>query len=52
MSVTLKDLEEKPVRIPPGMTYIKVDKETGEINKSQNLKNSYFELFLNENIKN
>ena len=50
MSVALKDLEEKPVRIPPGMTYIKVDKETGEINNSQDSKNSYFELFLNENI--
>ena len=52
MSVALNDLEEKPVRIPPGMTYIKVDKETGEINNSQNSKNSYFELFLDENIKN
>jgi penicillin-binding protein 1A len=52
MSVALKDLEEKPVRIPPGMTYIKVDKKTGEINNSQDSKDSYFELFLNENIKN
>ena len=52
MSVALKGLEEKPVRIPPGMTYIKVDKETGKINNSQDSKNSYFELFLDENIKN
>lgn len=52
MSVALKDLEIKPVTIPSGMTYAKVSKKTGKIDSTETSKNSYFELFLDENIKN
>ncbi|MDA9011476.1 penicillin-binding transpeptidase domain-containing protein, partial [Gammaproteobacteria bacterium] len=51
MSVALDDLEIKPIKIPSSLSYVKVDRTTGKIDKSQNAKNTYFELFLDENIE-
>ena len=41
----------KPIKIPSSLSYVKVDRTTGKIDKSQNAKNTYFELFLDENIE-
>ena len=51
MSVALDDLQIKPITIPSNLSYVKVNKTTGKVDKSQEAKNTYFELFLDENIK-
>ena len=51
MSLALKDLPQSEVNIPSGISYVRVNKSTGEI-ANQEDKNTYFELFLNENIPN
>jgi penicillin-binding protein 1A len=51
MSVALDDLQIKPKTIPSNLSYVKVNKATGKVDKSQEAKNTYFELFLDENIK-
>ena len=51
MSVALDDLQIKPITIPSNLSYVKVNKATGKVDKSQEAKNTYFELFLDENIK-
>jgi len=47
MSEALINLPEDPWRAPAGMSYIKVDRQTGEQTDSMD-QNSYFELFLEE----
>jgi penicillin-binding protein 1A len=43
MKVGLKELPQDPWRTPPGLSYIKVNKDTG--NQAEQLdQNSYFEL--------
>ena len=43
MKVGLKELPQDPWRTPPGLSYIKVNKDTGK--KAEQLdQNSYFEL--------
>jgi penicillin-binding protein 1A len=51
MSLALNDLPESKNTIPTGISYVRVDKLTGEIAGPDN-KQTYFELFLNENISN
>ena len=51
MSLALKNLPTSEVKIPSGISYVKVNKSTGEIANPDD-KNTYFELFLNENIDN
>jgi len=51
MSVALDDLQIRPITIPSNLSYVKVNKATGKVDKSQKAKNTYFELFLDENIK-
>ena len=51
MSLALKNLPTSEVKIPSGISYVKVNKLTGEIANPDD-KNTYFELFLNENIDN
>ena len=49
MDFKLNSLEQVKRRIPENITFARVNKSTGEIDtKSQD--NSYFELFLNENV--
>ena len=49
MSLALDSLPESKITIPSGISYVKVNKSTGEIANPSD-KNTYFELFLNENI--
>ena len=51
MSLALDSLPESKITIPSGISYVKVNKSTGEIANPSD-KNTYFELFLNENIPN
>ena len=51
MSLALNELPESKNTIPSGISYVRVDKSTGEIAGPDN-KQTYFELFLNENISN
>ena len=51
MSLALNELPESKNNIPSGISYVRVDKSTGEIAGPDN-KQTYFELFLNENISN
>ena len=47
MSEALVNLPEDPWRAPPGISYIKVDRQTGQQTDDID-QNSYFELFLEE----
>ena len=51
MSLALDSIPESKITIPSGISYVKVNKSTGEIANPSD-KNTYFELFLNENIPN
>ena len=51
MSLALENLPESEIKIPSGISYVKVNKSSGEIANPDD-KNTYFELFLNENIDN
>ena len=49
MKAALIDLPEEEWKIPAGLSYVRVDRETGRpVDDSS--KNSYFELFLDEEI--
>jgi penicillin-binding protein 1A len=50
MSDILIDLDIKESKIPEGLSFARVNKKTGKIDDSVNA-DIYFELFLNENIK-
>ena len=50
MSDILIDLDIKESKIPEGLSFARVNKKTGKIDESVNA-DVYFELFLNENIK-
>ena len=50
MSDVLVDLDIKESKIPEGLSFARVNKKTGKIDDSVNA-DIYFELFLNENIK-
>jgi membrane carboxypeptidase/penicillin-binding protein len=43
MKVGLKELPQDPWRTPPGLSYIKVNKDTGKLAEQLD-QNSYFEL--------
>ena len=49
MKKALTNLPEEDWKIPKGLSYVKVDRETGRP-VDENSKNSYFELFLDEEI--
>ena len=49
MSLALNDLPESKIKIPSGISYVRVNKSTGDIAEPDD-KSTYFELFLNENI--
>ncbi len=49
MSKALPILPEEEWKIPKGLSYVRVDRETGQP-VDENSKNSYFELFLDEGI--
>ena len=49
MSLALNDLPESKIKIPSGISYVRVNKSTGDIAGPDD-KSTYFELFLNENI--
>ena len=51
MNDQLQELEVKTNSIPENMSFIKVNPETGKPNISNDT-NTYFELFLDENINN
>ena len=51
MNDQLQELEVKTNSIPENMSFIKVNPDTGKPNISNNA-NTYFELFLDENITN
>ena len=49
MKIALDKLPEEDWKIPKGLSYVRVDRETGRpVDESS--KNSYFELFLDEEI--
>ena len=49
MKIALVNLPEEEWKIPKGLSYVRVDRETGQpVDESS--KNSYFELFLDEEI--
>jgi hypothetical protein len=50
MNEELNTLEIKEKNIPEGLSFIRVNKKTGKIDDLEN-KNTYFELFLDENIE-
>ena len=50
MSNALEKLEVKSKPIPEGLSFVRVNKSTGQTDNTEN-KDSYFELFLDENIK-
>jgi len=45
MDIALKEVPEDPWRTPPGLSYIKVNKDTGKPTEKLD-ENSYFELFI------
>ena len=47
MKTALVDLPEEDWKIPKGLSYVRVDRETGRP-VDEKSKNSYFELFLDE----
>jgi len=47
MKIALVNLPKEDWRTPNGLSYVRVDRETGE-RVNENSKNSYFELFLDE----
>jgi len=47
MSIALKELPEDAWRSPPGISYIKVNRDTGKLTENLD-QNSYFELFIEE----
>ena len=49
MDFKLKSLEISNEEIPENISIVRVNKNTGEIDK-ESLENTYFELFLDENI--
>ena len=49
MKKALTNLPEEDWKIPKGLSYVRVDRETGKP-VDENSKNSYFELFLDEEI--
>ena len=49
MDFKLKSLEISKEEIPENISFVRVNKNTGEIDK-ESLENTYFELFLDENI--
>ena len=49
MDFKLKSLEISNEEIPENISFVRVNKNTGEIDK-ESLENTYFELFLDENI--
>ena len=49
MSLALNDLPKSKIKIPSGISYVRVNKSTGDIAEPDD-KSTYFELFLNENI--
>ena len=51
MSNALEKLEVKSKPIPEGLSFVRINKLTGQIDNKEN-KDSYFELLLDENIKN
>jgi membrane carboxypeptidase/penicillin-binding protein len=50
MSEELNALEKKEKNIPEGLSFVRVNKKTGKIDSLEN-DNTYFELFLDENIE-
>jgi penicillin-binding protein 1A len=50
MSEELNALEKKEKNIPEGLSFVRVNKKTGKIDNLEN-ENTYFELFLDENIE-
>ena len=50
MQDALENLEVKERNIPEGISFIKVNKKTGEIDNSSD-KQTYFELILEENLE-
>ena len=50
MNNALEKLEVKSKPIPEGLSFVRINKSTGQIDNTEN-KDSYFELFLDENIK-
>ena len=49
MRKALTNLPEEDWKIPKGLSYVRVDRDTGQT-VDENSKNSYFELFLDEEI--
>ena len=49
MKKALTNLPEEDWKVPKGLSYVRVDRETGQP-VDENSKNSYFELFLDEEI--
>ena len=49
MKTALPNLPKEDWKIPKGLSYVRVDRETG-LPVNENSKNSYFELFLDEEI--
>ena len=49
MKKALTGLPEEDWKIPQGLSYVRVDRETGQP-VDEDSKNSYFELFLDEEI--
>jgi hypothetical protein len=50
MNEELNSLEIKEKNIPQGLSFVRVNKKTGKIDTLEN-DNTYFELFLDENIE-
>ena len=50
MEDALKDIPIKNIDMPEGISFVRINKDTGLIDA--NSKNSYFELILSENIEN
>ena len=50
MQDALENLEVKERNIPEGVSFVKVNKKTGEIDNSLNAQ-TYFELILDENLE-
>jgi membrane carboxypeptidase/penicillin-binding protein len=49
MKIALVSLPEEEWEIPQGLSYVRVDRETGRP-VDETSKNSYFELFLDEDF--
>jgi membrane carboxypeptidase/penicillin-binding protein len=50
MKDALENLEVKQINIPKGISFVKVNKKTGEIDNSLDAQ-TYFELILDENLE-